>query len=269
MSATAMALLMQASSVEPLPEEAPADTVVLAADAAQAAAGAPVTGGELDFIHLVLHASLPVQLVMLLLLLASIASWVIIFRKKRMLDRAESEADRFEERFWSGADLGKLYAAASERNRDVDGLESIFEAGFREYSRSGQRRGSDSRARLEGAQRGMRVASSRELDGLEHNLEFLANVGSIAPYVGLLGTVWGIMIAFHGLANVKEATIASVAPGISEALIATAMGLFAAIPAVWAYNRFATKVERIAGRYDAFSEEFSSILERQSSAGEA
>lgn len=268
MSATAMALLMQASSVEPLPEEAPADAVALAADAANGAAAAPL-GGELDFIHLILHASLPVQLVMLLLLLASIASWVIIFRKKRMLDRAENEADRFEERFWSGAELGKLYAAASERNRDVEGLEAIFEAGFREYSRSGTRRGADSRARLEGAQRGMRVASSRELDGLEHNLEFLANVGSIAPYVGLLGTVWGIMIAFHGLANVKEATIASVAPGISEALIATAMGLFAAIPAVWAYNRFATKVERIAGRYDAFSEEFSSILERQSSAGEA
>ena len=185
-----------------------------------------MTGGELDFVQLILHASLPVQLVMLLLLLASIASWVIIFRKKRMLDRAEKEADRFEERFWSGADLGKLYAAASERNRDVEGLESIFEAGFREYSRSGKRRGADSRAQLEGAQRGMRVASSRELDGLEHNLEFLANVGSIAPYVGLLGTVWGIMIASKpgpcqgGHHRQRRA-------GISEALIATAMGLFA------------------------------------------
>lgn len=266
MSATA--ILMQASSVEPLPEEAAADSVALAADAANQVAAAPAAGGELDLIQLILHASLPVQLVMLLLLLASIASWVIIFRKKRMLDRAEKEADRFEERFWSGADLGKLYAAASERNREIEGLESIFEAGFREYSRSGQRRGADSRMKLEGAQRGMRVASARELDDLEHNLEFLANVGSIAPYVGLLGTVWGIMIAFQGLANVKEATIASVAPGISEALIATAMGLFAAIPAVWAYNRFATKVERVAGRYDAFSDEFSSILERQSVAGE-
>lgn len=258
MSATA--ILMQASTVEPLPEEAPADAVALAADAA---AAAPV-GGELDFIQLILHASIPVQLVMLLLLFASIASWVIIFRKKRMLDRAEREADRFEERFWSGADLAKLYAAASERNRDVEGLEAIFEAGFREFTRSRQRRGADSRAQLEGAQRGMRVASSRELDGLEHNLEFLANVGSIAPYVGLLGTVWGIMIAFHGLANVKEATIASVAPGISEALIATAMGLFAAIPAVWAYNRFATRVDRINVRYEAFVDEFSSILQRQS-----
>ena len=130
--------------------------------------------------------------------------------------------------------------------------------------RQRQRRGADSRMQLEGAQRGMRVASAREIDGLEHNLEFLANVGSIAPYVGLFGTVWGIMISFQGLANMKEATIATVAPGISEALIATAMGLFAAIPAVWAYNRFATKVDRISVRYEAFSEEFSSILERQS-----
>ena len=155
-------------------------------------------------------------------------------------------------------------ASATERNREIEGLEAIFEAGYREYSRQRQRRGIDSRTQLEGAQRGMRVAGSRELDGLERNLEYLANAGSIAPYVGLLGTVWGIMISFHGLANVKEATIATVAPGISEALIATAMGLFAAIPAVWAYNRFATKVERIASRYEAFSDEFSSILERQS-----
>ena len=263
-----LATLLQATTAEPLPDEAAAQSVELAADAAQAAA-APAAGANLDLLHLVLHASIPVQLVMLVLLFASIASWVIIFRKKRMLDRAAREADRFEEKFWSGVDLGKLYSSASERNREVEGLESIFEAGFREYSRGHQRRGGDGRAQLEGAQRGMRVASSRELDGLEHNLEFLANVGSIAPYVGLLGTVWGIMIAFQGLANVKEATIASVAPGISEALIATAMGLFAAIPAVWAYNRYATRVERIAGRYDAFSDEFSSILERQAVTGEA
>src|SRR5690606_35370341 len=177
------------------------------------------------------------------------------------LDRAEREAEAFEERFWSGAELTKLYAAATQRNRDIGGMEAIFESGFRELSR--QRRVADSRLQLEGAQRGMRVATARDLAGREHNLEFLANVGSIAPYVGLFGTVWGIMISFQGLANVKEATIATVAPGISEALIATAMGLFAAIPAVWAYNRFATKVERIAVRYDAFSEEFSSILERQ------
>src|SRR5690606_16235778 len=166
-SMSATAILMQVSSAEPLPEDAPAEAVALAADAANQAATAPVIGGELDLLHLVLHASLPVQLGMLLLLFASSASWVSIFRKTRMLDRAEKEADRFEERLWSGADLGKLYAAASERNRDVEGLESIFEAGFREYTRSGQRRGADSRAKLEGAQRGMRVASSRELDGLE------------------------------------------------------------------------------------------------------
>lgn len=259
---TPVPMLLQATAVEPLPEEAPASTVELANTGAEAANA--MAGGNFDVLQLILHASIPVQIVMLLLLLASVASWVIIFRKKKMLDRAMQEADRFEEKFWSGADLAKLHAAATERNREIEGLESIFEAGFREYSRQRQRRSADSRSQLEGAQRGMRVASSRELDSLEHNLEFLANVGSISPYVGLLGTVWGIMVAFHGLSNVKEATIASVAPGISEALIATAMGLFAAIPAVWAYNRFATKVERIAGRYDAFADEFSSILERQS-----
>jgi biopolymer transport protein TolQ len=223
----------------------------------------------IDMLALVLHASLPVQLVMLLLLFGSIASWVIIFRKKRVLDRAEREADRFEERFWSGAELTKLYAGATERNRDIGGLEAIFEGGFREFDRVRQRRGVDSRAQLEGAQRAMRASASRELDGLERNLEFLANVGSISPYVGLFGTVWGIMVSFQGLANVREATIATVAPGISEALIATAMGLFAAIPAVWAYNRFATRVERMSVRYDTFSEEFSSILQRQAHADEA
>ena len=148
-------------------------------------------------------------------------------------------------------------------------MEAIFEGGFREFNRIRQRRGVDSRIQLEGAQRAMRAATSRELDGLEHNLEFLANVGSIAPYVGLFGTVWGIMVSFQGLANVKEATIATVAPGISEALIATAMGLFAAIPAVWAYNRYATRVERMSVRYDTFSEEFSSILQRQAHLDEA
>jgi biopolymer transport protein TolQ len=228
----------------------------------------------IDMLALVLHASIPVQLVMLLLLFGSVASWVIIFRKKRVLDRAEREADTFEERFWSGAELSKLYAGATERNREIGGLEAIFEGGFREFNRVRQRRGIesrlyDNRAQLESAQRAMRAAASRELDGLERNLEFLANVGSIAPYVGLLGTVWGIMVAFQGLANVKEATIATVAPGISEALIATAMGLFAAIPAVWAYNRFATRVERMSVRYDTFSEEFASILQRQAHADEA
>ena len=248
---------LQAATAEPLPEDATARVATAAADATPAAGHHGI-----DILQRVLHASLPVQVVMLLLF-ASVASWLIIFRKRSVLGRAEREAVRFEERFWSGAELSKLYAGATERNRDVGGMEAIFEAGFREFNRVRQRRGVDSRAQLEGAQRAMRASSSRELDGLEHNLEFLANVGSISPYVGLFGTVWGIMVSFQGLANVKEATIATVAPGISEALVATAMGLFAAIPAVWAYNRFATKVDRISTRYDAFSEEFSSILQRQ------
>ncbi len=253
------ALLAAATPVTPLPED-PAT-----ADAAAAAAAAvPATvGNELDMLQLVLHASIPVQLVMALLLIASIASWMIIFRKKRVLDRADEEAEGFEERFWAGADMAQLYRGATERNRSIDGTEAIFEAGFREFSRLRQKRGVDSRIQLEGAQRAMRAQLAREVDGLEHNLEFLASVGSISPYVGLFGTVWGIMISFQGLANVKEATIATVAPGISEALIATAMGLFAAIPAVWAYNRYATRVERINVRYEAFAEEFSSILQRQ------
>ncbi len=253
----AMLLATQAATVEALPEEA-ANTAAQAA-----AAAAPAAADHFNILTLILHASIPVQLVMLLLLGASIASWVIIFRKKRVLDRAENEAIKFEERFWSGAELSKLYAGASERNRDIGGLEAIFEGGFREFNRIRQRRGVDSRIQLEGAQRAMRATASRELDGLEHNLEFLANVGSISPYVGLFGTVWGIMNSFQALGNVHQATLAMVAPGISEALVATAMGLFAAIPAVWAYNRFATKVERIGVRYEAFAEEFSSILQRQ------
>jgi biopolymer transport protein TolQ len=255
----AMLAAAPAAATSALPEDAQARTVELAGQAAAATASST----DLDLWHLVSHASLPVQFVMLLLLLASIASWVIIVRKQRVLARAEREAIRFEERFWSGAELSKLYSGATERGRGAEGMEAVFEAGFREFNRVRQRRGVDGRMQLEGAQRAMRATTSRELDGMEHNLEFLANVGSISPYVGLFGTVWGIMISFQGLANMKEATIAQVAPGISEALIATAMGLFAAIPAVWAYNRFATKVERIATRYDAFSEEFSSILQRQ------
>ena len=260
---TPLLTAMQATTVEALPADA--GTLEQAAVALPAATG----DTSLNLMYLILHASLPVQLVMVILLVASVASWVIIFRKKKVLDRAAREADLFEERFWSGAELSKLYAGATERNRDIAGLEAIFESGFREFSRQRLRRGADARTHLEGAQRGMRVATSRELDGLEHNLEFLASVGSVAPYVGLFGTVWGIMISFQGLAQLKEATIATVAPGISEALIATAMGLFAAIPAVWAYNRYATKVERLAVRYDAFGEEFSSILERQTHQDEA
>lgn len=249
-----------ATTVQPLPDEAAAQVAELPG----AAAGALPVGNELDMLQLILHASIPVKLVMLLLVLASIASWIIILRKKRVLDRATREADQFEEKFWSGADLAKLYAGAAERSRGIAGMEAIFEAGFREFNRLRQRRGNgDPRLQLEAAQRAMRATGSREIDELEHNLEFLANVGSISPYVGLFGTVWGIMLSFQGLANMKEATIATVAPGISEALIATAMGLFAAIPAVWAYNRFSNRVERLSVRYEAFAEEFSSILQRQ------
>jgi biopolymer transport protein TolQ len=243
---------IQAVPVESLPDASPAH-----------AAAAATPGSGLNLFALVWHASLPVQLVMAMLLIASIASWVIIFRKQRVLGGSEKSADGFEERFWSGADLSHLYKEATARHRAIAGLEAIFEAGFREFSRLRQRKGVDPRAQLEGAQRGMRAQVAREVDGLEHNLEFLANVGSISPYVGLFGTVWGIMISFQGLANMKEATIATVAPGISEALVATAMGLFAAIPAVWAYNRFATRVDRLNVRYEAFAEYFSSILQRQ------
>jgi biopolymer transport protein TolQ len=218
---------------------------------------------ELNVLALILNASLPVKLVLGILIGFSIASWFIIFRKKALIDRANARADEFEERFWSGADLAGLFKEITSDAERVTASGAIFEAGFREFARLRQRRGVDSRALLEGAQRAMRVATTREVDRLEHNLEFLANVGSISPYVGLFGTVWGIMIAFQGLANVKEATIAMVAPGISEALIATAMGLFAAIPAVWAYNRYSTRLERISLRYDTFVEEFSSILARQ------
>lgn len=224
---------------------------------------------ELDVLHLVLNASIPVQIVMAILLGFSIASWFIIFRKKTMIDRANRDAGEFEDRFWSGADLAGLFKEVTSDGERITGTASIFEAGFREFARLRQRRSVDSRSLLEGAQRAMRVASARETERLEQSLEFLANVGSISPYVGLLGTVWGIMIAFHGLANVKEASIAMVAPGITEALIATAMGLFAAIPAVWAYNRYANKIERISLRYDTFVEEFSSILARQAPHDEA
>jgi len=225
--------------------------------------------GDLNIPALVLGASLPVKLVLILLIVFSFTSWVIIFRKKAMLDRAMRGADEFEERFWSGADLAALFREVTAHGDQLTGIESIFEAGFREFARLRQRRAMDARTMLEGAQRGMRVAETREIDRLEQNLEFLANVGSISPYVGLFGTVWGIMIAFQGLANVKEATIAMVAPGISEALIATAMGLLAAIPAVWAYNRYQNKLERVNTRFDTFVEEFSSILQRQAHVDDA
>ena len=234
---------------------------------ATAAAQVPaVEAPGLDYVAIVRNASLPVLLVMVLLVVGSVLSWFIIFRKMRVFARANSDADDFEGRFWGGADLNQLYRHATERNRTVAGLEAIFEAGFREFTRLRQQKKTDSRGLLEGAQRAMRATLAREVDALEHNLEMLANIGSNAPYVGLVGTVFGIMVTFHDLSTTTTATIANVAPGISEALIATAMGLFAAIPAVWAYNRFATRVERLAVRYESFAEEFSSILQRQSHA---
>lgn len=225
--------------------------------------------GHLNILELVLHASIPVKLVLLLLLAFSFLSWVIIIRKYGLLKQAHESADRFEERFWSGGDLAALYRDVDGRGEEARGLESVFKAGFREFARQRQRkRGLDPRNMIEGTERAMRVAGTREAERLEKNLEFLANVGSISPYIGLFGTVWGIMAAFQGLGAVKEATIAMVAPGISEALVATAMGLFAAIPAVWAFNRYATQVDTVASRYDTFQEEFSSILQRQIHADE-
>jgi len=220
--------------------------------------------GSINILDLVLHASLPVKFVLAILIVFSFTSWVIIFRKKMMLDTATRDADAFEERFWSGVDLAALFREVSNRAGEAGGLASVFESGFREFVRQRQRGGSeDRRAVLEASERAMRVAGTREVEKLERNLEYLANVGSISTYVGLFGTVWGIMIAFQGLGTMKQATIATVAPGISEALVATAMGLVAAIPAVWAYNRYSTRLDRLTLRYETFQEEFSSVLQRQ------
>jgi len=218
---------------------------------------------DLSVTHLILDASFVVQLVMLLLLVVSLLSWTIIFMKWSVIKKARSEADRFERRFWSGADLGELYKRVSTRRGRLSGMESIFEAGFREFAHLRKSAGVDPMAVIHGSQRAMRVAMNREIDLLETHLSFLATVGSTSPYVGLFGTVWGIMNSFMALGAVKQATIASVAPGIAEALIATAMGLFAAIPAVIAYNRYSNDVERLINRYDIFAEEFSTILQRQ------
>ncbi len=218
---------------------------------------------ELELLTLLMGASLPVKAVMILLLLASFASWIVIFRKKFSLQRALRQADDFEQRFWSGADLNGLYSQLRQEGGEDSGLPGIFVAGFREFARLRQRQGVQPQVLVEAAERGMRIALNREIDRLESSLEFLATVGSTSPYIGLFGTVWGIMISFHALGNTAQATIAMVAPGISEALIATAMGLFAAIPAVVAYNRYATQVERLESRYETFKDEFSSLLQRQ------
>ena len=218
---------------------------------------------DLSLLSLVLNASLVVQLVLIVLLLASIISWTMILDRGRVLGSARKTANAFEERFWSGGDLSALYKELGEQGKASQGLASIFRAGFKEFVRLRKTEGNDMMAVLQGAERSMRVAMSREMDRLETNLAFLATVGSTSPYVGLFGTVWGIMQAFQALGNVEQATLALVAPGISEALVATAIGLFAAIPAVVAYNRYSNEVERLNNRYEEFVEEFSTLLQRQ------
>jgi len=220
---------------------------------------------QLSILRLIVQASVPVQFVIGLLLLASLTSWAIIFSKRSGINRARREADRFESRFWSGDDLAQLYRAI-EAHGGATGMAGIFEFGFREFARLRQS-SADAEQLLEGSRRAMRVAQLKEIDRLEHNLATLATVGSTSPYVGLFGTVWGIMSAFSSLGNVQQATLAMVAPGISEALVATAIGLFAAIPAVVAYNRFADQVTRLEMRFDAFIEEFSTILQRHAARG--
>ncbi|MEJ2094529.1 MAG: protein TolQ, partial [Gammaproteobacteria bacterium] len=207
---------------------------------------------DLSFIHLITNASPVVQLVMLALLAASVVSWSMIFNKRVLLNKAKKEADRFEEIFWSSEDLTPLYNRISKKRGGAVGMEKLFDAGFKEFARVRNAAKKDTDAMLESVNRSMRMAMNREVDYLETNLSFLATVGSTSPYVGLFGTVWGIMNSFRALGNVQQATIAMVAPGIAEALVATAMGLFAAIPAVIAYNRYSNDVERLINRYDIF-----------------
>jgi biopolymer transport protein TolQ len=220
---------------------------------------------DLSIVSLVLHASLLVQFVMGLLLVMSLFSWTYIFRKAFALRAARSQTETFERDFWAGGDLQALYQSAANNRHKTGALERIFEAGMREYlkTREQQRGGGDPSAILDAARRAMRAAYQREMDSLESHLPFLASVGSVSPYIGLFGTVWGIMNAFRGLSNVQQATLSAVAPGIAEALVATAIGLFAAIPAVIAYNRYATELDRLANRFESFMEEFSNILQRQ------
>jgi len=209
------------------------------------------------------NASLLVKLVMLMLLVASLYSWTLIIQKYRQLKAARADALTFENRFWSGIDLVDLYKQLNKRRESLEGMGRLFESGFGEYARLRKQSSMSAMDIVEGAQRAMRVSLSREIDRLEAHLAFLATVGSTSPYVGLFGTVWGIMNSFRALGGVQHATLSMVAPGIAEALIATAMGLFAAIPAVVAYNRFANEVERLENRFETFKEEFSTLLQRQ------
>lgn len=221
---------------------------------------------NLSILALITNASVLVQLVMGTLFLMSVLSWIMIVQRALFLNAAQRSFREFEDTFWSGVDLNNLYDEITEQAREdgaVDGIENVFRAGFREFNRLAQTDKADPDSVMEGTDRAMRVALSREEEKLSTNLPFLASVASVSPYIGLFGTVWGIMNSFRGLAMVQQATLATVAPGISEALIATAMGLFAAIPAVIAYNRYAAQVEVINGNYETFSDEFSSILHRQ------
>jgi len=217
---------------------------------------------DLSILQLVLNASWMVKLVMILLIGVSIASWAAIFRKLFALQRVNSLNEDFEREFWSGTSLNDLYAGAAQNAKTAGPMERIFASGMREYTKLRERRISDAGTLLDGARRAMRASFQREVDAVETHLSFLASVGSVSPYVGLFGTVWGIMHAFVGLGALQTVTLATVAPGIAEALVATAIGLFAAIPAVVAYNRFARDIDRVAIRLETFIEEFSNILQR-------
>ena len=221
---------------------------------------------DLNILQLVLHASFVVQIVMALLMLVSLASWSAIFRKLFAIRRVKVQNELFEKEFWSGASLNELLTAAAAKAKTSGPMERIFASGMREFQKLRERRVSDVGTLMDGARRAMRASYQREMDEVEVNLSFLASVGSVSPYVGLFGTVWGIMHAFTGLASLQQVTLATVAPGIAEALVATAIGLFAAIPAVIAYNRFARDIDRIAIQHETFIEEFSNILQRNVSA---
>ena len=221
---------------------------------------------DFSIIHLLLNASWVVQAVVAILLMVSIASWTAIFRKIIAIGRIKDLNETFERDFWSGASLNELFAAATQNAKLSGPMERIFASGMREYQKLRERRINDTSMLMDGARRAMRASYQREMDAIESNLSFLASVGSVSPYVGLFGTVWGIMHAFTGLASMQQVTLAKVAPGIAEALVATAIGLFAAIPAVLAYNRFARDIDRISNKLETFIEEFSNILQRNVSA---
>jgi biopolymer transport protein TolQ len=218
---------------------------------------------DLDILTLIANASIVVKVVLVLLLAVSFMSWMFIFQKWFSIRRAAAQTDKFEREFWSGNDLNALYQGAVNNRHSIGSLERVFEAGFREFAKLRGQRGTDPSDMVDGARRAMRATFQREMDFLERHLAFLASAGSVSPYVGLFGTVWGIMHSFRSLANVQQATLAQVAPGIAEALVATAIGLFAAIPAVVAYNRYSHDIERLANRFESFMEEFSNILHRQ------